>query len=125
MIKRYGTKKERTAALLLFFANVLIQLTIWLERNYDRISFDQFLFTLKSTSHGVHSALLGSGLLQIGLLPMLLTAVGIWLYRLPHPALTAWLEKHVLSLTAALLAVSLVICGAEVHLFSFVKASWQ
>ena len=122
MIKRLGTKKERTAALFFFFTNVLIQLTIWLERNYDQISFDQFLFTLKSTSHGVHSALLASGLLQIGLLPMLLTAAGIWLYRLPHPVLTEWLKKHVLSLTAALLAVSLVICGAEVHLFSFVKA---
>lgn len=122
MIKRVGTKKEKTAALLFFFTNVLIQLAIWLELNYDRISFDQFLFTLKSTSRGVHAALLESGLLQIGLLPVLLTAAGIWLYRLPHPVLTGWLKKHVLSLTAALLAVSLVICGAEVHLFSFVKA---
>ena len=122
MIKRLGTKKERTAALFFFFTNVLIQLTIWLERNYDQISFDQFLFTLKSTSHGVHAALLGSGLLQIGLLPVLLTAFGIWLYRLPHPALTEWLKKHVLSLTAALLAAAVVICGAEIHLFSFVKA---
>ena len=55
MIKRLGTKKERTAALFFFFTNVLIQLTIWLERNYDQISFDQFLFTLKSTSHGFTS----------------------------------------------------------------------
>ena len=109
MIKRVGTKKERTAALLFFFANVLIQLTIWLEHNYDQISFDQFLFTLKSTSRGVHSALLASGLLQIGLLPLLLTAAGIWLYRLPHPVLTEWLKKQVLSLTSALLAVSIVI----------------
>ena len=122
MIKRLGTKKERTAVLFFFFTNVLIQLTIWLERNYDQISFDQFLFTLKSTSHGVHAALLGSGLLQIGLLPALLTAFGIWLYRLPHPALTEWLKKHVLSLTAALLVAAVVICGAEIHLFSFVKA---
>ena len=60
MLRTCGTRKERTAALFLFFTNVLIQLTIWLELNYDRISFDQFLFTLKSTSRGVHSALLAS-----------------------------------------------------------------
>ena len=122
MLRTHGTRKERTAALFLFFTNVLIQLMIWLEHNYDQISFDQFLFTLKSTSHGVYAALLGSGLLQIGLIPLILTAIEVWLYRLPRPVLPEWVKKHVLALTAALLTVSAVICGAQIHMFSYVKA---
>ena len=66
MIKSGYSKKEKTAILFLLLANVLILLTIWLEHNYDQISFDQFLFQLKSTTKGVHKALLGSAILQVG-----------------------------------------------------------
>lgn len=80
MVKSYYTKKEITAGLLLLLANILFMLAIWLERNYDQISFDQFLFQFKSTSTGVNSDLLHSAVLQVGFLSLSLTALEGWVY---------------------------------------------
>ena len=61
------SKKEKTAALFLFLADILIMLAVWLGQNYVQVEFDQLLFQLKTTSKGVHGALLGSAVMQVGL----------------------------------------------------------
>ena len=63
------SKKEKTAALFLFLADVLIMLAVWLGKNYVQVEFDQLLFQLKTTSKGVHGALLGSAVMQVGFFP--------------------------------------------------------
>ena len=133
MQKRFETRKEKSAALLLLFTNVLLLLTLWLEFNYDQVSFDQLLFQLKSPSTGVNNNLMGSAILLVGLLPVGLTALEIWLYRLlteggaafprgARPALTAWLRGHIFPLTALTLLVSLLLCGAQTRVYSFIRA---
>ena len=44
MFKSLLSKKEKTAVFLLLFANILLLLTIWMERTYAQLSFDQLLF---------------------------------------------------------------------------------
>lgn len=140
MIKSGYSKKEKTAILFLLLANVLILLTIWLEHNYDQISFDQFLFQLKSTTKGVHKALLGSAILQVGFFSLVLTAFEMWLYhsftgeqdqkhftylkkvRISHPALSVLVKKHFLSIASVMLVIALIICGAKMRVYSFMKA---
>ena len=140
MTKNIHSKKERTAALFLLCTNVLIMLNIWLNHNYDQISFDQFLFHLKSTSKGVHAALMGSAILQVGVFSVVLTAALVWLYRFitgehrlkharrirplhwPKPAWCTIMKKHILFLTTLLLALSIFLCGAQLQVFSYVMA---
>ena len=87
MIKVFFSKKEKTAAFLLLFANILILLAIWFEHNYDQISFDQLLFQLKTTSKGVHTSLLTSAILNVGFFSVALTILEAWIYHLLTAAL--------------------------------------
>ena len=123
MIKRSFTKKEITAAVFLFLADVLLMLTLWLARNYAQVDFDQFLFQMKTTSKGVHGALLGSAVVQVGLFSLLLFFLELLLYaRLTVRRPAAFVGKHSLLVTVLLFLFSLTVCGTEVHIFSYVKA---
>ena len=126
MIKNSYSKKEKSAALFLFLTNVLIMLAVWLEQNYDQVDFDQLLFQLKTTSEGVHSALLSSAILQVGLFSLLLMVLEVWLYLLlTRKRNVSYISKHILPLTAVIFIFSLLICGTTVHAFSFIKAEVQ
>ena len=134
------SRKEKSAGLLLLLANILFMLALWLEQNYDQISFDQFLFQLKSTSTGVNSDLLQSAIVHVGLLSLGLTALEVWIYCLftneqtgrslllvdssagAHLAFVSRTRKYVLAFACALLTISLLVCGLQVRLFAFVKA---
>ena len=134
------SRKEKSAGLLLLLANILFMLALWLEQNYDQISFDQFLFQLKSTSTGVNSDLLQSAIVHVGLLSLGLTALEVWIYCLftneqtgrslllvdssagAHLAFVSRTRKYVLAFACALLTISLLVCGLQIRLFSFVKA---
>lgn len=64
-----ATKRKReyiVAALLLFLSDIGFFLTLWLLRTYHKVSFDQILFQLKSSSSGVYHALAGGGVLWVG-----------------------------------------------------------
>ena len=123
MIKSSYSKREKYAALFLFLANVLIMLAVWLGQNYDRVDFDQFLFQLKTTSKGVHGALLGSAVMQVGLFSLLLIILETWLYiRLTGKCKMMFIKRHILLISLAIFIISLTVCGAKVHVFSFVKA---
>ena len=118
MIKNSYSKKEKSAALFLFLTNVLIMLAVWLEQNYDQVDFDQLLFQLKTTSEGVHSALLSSAILQVGLFSLLLMVLEVWLYLLlTRKRNVSYISKHILPLTAVIFIFSLLICGTTVHAF--------
>ena len=126
MTKSSYSKKEKTAALFLFLADVLIMLAVWLEQKYARVDFDQLLFQLKTTSKGVESTLLNSALIQVGLLSLLLIGLEVWLYlRLAGRRNLIFIKKHILSFTLVMFAVSLFLCSVTVHIFPFVKAETQ
>ena len=123
MNKRSYSRKEKAAVLFLFLADVLIMLTVWLGQNYVQVDFDQLLFQVKTTSEGVHGDLLSSALIQVGLFSLLLILAEIQLYRwlaVRYPS--SIIRKHILLFAGVLLAASLLICGMQVHVFSFVKA---
>ena len=123
MFKNSNKKKEILAALFLLLANVLILLTVWLGQNYVQVDFDQLLFQLKSTSKGVHGALLGSAVIQVGLFSILLFILETYLYRrLSVRYNLSFIKKRILPLTFILFILSLFIWGAMVHVFSFMKA---
>ena len=123
MNKTTWSKKEKTAALFLFLADILIMLAVWLGQNYVQVEFDQLLFQLKTTSKGVHGALLGSAVMQVGLFSLLLFFAEIWLYLwLTGRYNLSFMKKHILSFSLVLFILSLLICGTTVHVFSFMRA---
>ena len=126
MTKRGYSKKEKTAAMFLFLADVLIFLAAFLGHTYVQVDFDQLLFQLKTTSTGVHRALLGSAVMQVGVFSLVLYGLEIWLYS----SLTGkhdlfFIKKNILSFSLTAFVVSLLICGATVHIFPFVKAEFK
>ena len=126
MTKRGYSKKEKTAAMFLFLADVLIFLAAFLGHTYVQVDFDQLLFQLKTTSTGVPRALLGSAVMQVGVFSLVLYGLEIWLYS----SLTGkhdlfFIKKNILSFSLTAFVVSLLICGATVHVFPFVKAEFK
>ena len=140
MVTSLFSRKEKTAIFLLLFSNVLFLLAIWLERTYDQVSFEQLLFQMKSTSVGVNTDLLSNAVLYVGLFSVVITVLECWIYHLltgerckrclsffksQHRLLlhlSSLIKTHVLSIVSVVLAVSLLICGAQTSVFSFVKA---
>ena len=123
MFKTAYSKKEKIAALFLFLANVLGMLTVWLGKNYVQVDFDQFLFQMKTTSKGVHGALLGSTVIQVGLFSILLFILEACLYEwLTKRRNLTFIKKRILPLSFVMFTVSLFICGAMVNVFSYLKA---
>ena len=117
IIKKYS-KREIAAALILLCANVLMGLTTWIGYKYDQIHFDQILFNFKSTTTGAQSALVGSGVVMIAVLPIALTILEIWLY----PAFAAFLRKRVLTIASVLLGVTLFTFSVRIDIYAFVKS---
>lgn len=76
------SKKMIVSAIVLFLANVVLFLTIWLLEQYDSICFDQFLYQIKSSTKGSDSILILSGFLYMGGFGGLLTALEIFLFCL-------------------------------------------
>ena len=115
---RMYSKKEIAAALILLCANVLMGLTIWLGYKYDQIHFDQILFNMKSTTTGAQSTLVGSGAVMIGVLPVALTILEIWLY----PTLASLLRNRILTLATVLLAITLFLFSLRIDIYAYVKS---
>ncbi len=123
MNKISDTKKGKIAALLLFLADILLMLAVWLGQNYVQVEFDQFLFQLKTTSKGVHGGLLSSAVIQVGLSSVLLFVLENRLCRwLTGRYRLSWIKRHILLLSSGMLILSLFVCGATVHFFSFLHA---
>ncbi len=141
MITKNYSGKEKAAALLLLLTDLLVLLSIWLEKEYDQIFLDQILFQLKSSSTGVNNDLLGSAILHIGVLAAVLMTLEVWLYqflsgrrvlgrhmlrRLPRSvrsSFPAFVKKKALSLAAVMLTVAILILGAQLDVYAFVKTA--
>lgn len=78
---RKSNRKKYMAALFLLFGNIMFFLTIWLLQKYNKICIDQFLFSMKSTSEGVHHALAGSAVLGVGGYSVIATCLELGLYK--------------------------------------------
>ena len=81
-LKQKKFNKHIASAILLFWANVIFFLTVWLLEQYDSICFDQFLYQLKSSTKGTDNILVLSGFLYMGGFGGLLTALEIFIYCL-------------------------------------------
>ena len=123
MSKRSFSIKEKTAVFFLFLADVLIMLTVWLGQNYVQVDFDQLLFQVKTTSEGLQSGLLISALIQVGLFSLLMILAEVKLYLwLTGRRHSLFVKKHMPGFAIVMFIVSLLICGTQVHIFSFMKA---
>ncbi len=141
MFIRNYSGKEKAAALLLLLTNLLVLLSIWLEKEYDQVFLDQILFQLKSSSTGVNNDLLGSAILHIGVFSAVLMILEVWLYqflsgrrvlgwfKLRHiprsvrSSFPVFVKKKALSLAAAMLTVAILLLGAQLDVYAFVKTA--
>ncbi len=132
--------KEKAAALLLLLADLLVFLSIWLEAEYDQICLDQILFQLKTSSTGVNNDLLGSATLRVGVLSAVVMALEVWLYQLLsgrrslrglrlnvprsfRASLPALVKNKVLSFSAVMLTVAVLVLGVQLDVYAFVKTA--
>ncbi len=74
-------KKYIISAIILFAANLIIFLTIWLLNKYDKIALDQILFQMKSSAAGANRNILNSAYIRVVGLGALATVVEIYLYQ--------------------------------------------
>jgi len=124
-LKQKTSKKMVASAIILFFANVVFFLTVWLLRQYDSICFDQFLYQIKSSTKGSDSILILSGILYMGGFGGALTVLEIFLLllfsgKIPkfkvQEGLTKFLNKVALPLSvlAFILAVGFFVYKLEI-----------
>lgn len=87
-------KRHNTIALIgLICGNLLFFLTIWLLNKYDRVSIDQFLYQLKTSSAGANRSLAGSAVVRVGLFGVLLSAAEVLFYMLCSGRFAKYLSK--------------------------------
>jgi len=80
--KKKINKRLITALVLIFLGNLLFFFTIWLLKKYDHIYLDQILFQLKAPANGANRSLAGSVVVQVGVYPVVFTALEVFLYML-------------------------------------------
>ena len=131
-MKRKISKKLLASAIILFFANVMLFLTVWLLEQYDSICFDQFLFQIKSSTKGSDSILISSGFLYMGGFGGLLTAFEILLFcvltgRFPkrecEAKIIALLNKCVLYIAIILFILSTVFFVYRLDIIPYAKTA--
>ncbi len=91
--KENSQKRMLISVILLLAGNILFFLTLWLLNKYDKICFDQVLFQTKTSSAGVHRALLGSAVFFVGGAGLAMTAIGVLVYLLLSGRIKRLLKK--------------------------------
>jgi len=88
------TVAYRIAAFIgLLAASLLFSLAVWLDSEYDNVSIDQFLYQMKTPASGADLTLTFYAILKVGLLCILLTAVGVLLYMFCAGLLSKWFKS--------------------------------
>ncbi len=141
MNKKTRSKKEKSAFVLLLFANLIFSLTIWLRQKYDQPRIEHFLFQLKTTSNGAHGSFLSSAVFQIGVFTVVAMLLEVQLYKylagkrvptgrvfkslwhLLHPGFTSFIKKYTVYFTAIMLVFAIFFLGSELNLYRFMKAA--
>lgn len=94
-IRKRRALKRAISVCCLLLGNLIFFLTIWLASKYDRVSLDQFIYQLKTSSAGANRSLLGSAYVRVGLFGFLLTGIEIFSYLLLTGALPSVMKRIV------------------------------
>lgn len=122
-MKSKHNRKLVASVIILFIANVIFFLTIWLLQEYDNICFDQFLYSLKTSLKGTDNALVISGFFYMGGLSALLTLAEIGIYLLLSKKIfkkySAYFVKTVLPLVIVCLILSVTFFDLKINVVSY------
>ena len=130
ILRQKISKKMVASAIVLFFANVVFFLTIWLLEQYDSICFDQFLYQIKSSTKGSDSILISSGFLYMGGFGGVLTALEIFLFCLltgrvakvkVKDCLAKFLNKSALPLVLSIFILSVIFFIYKLEIVPYAK----
>lgn len=133
-MKQKKSNKFIVSAILLFFANVFLFLTVWLLNQYDNICFDQFIYQLKSSTQGTDSTLVVSGFVYMGGFGGLLTAFEIFVYSMlsgkillkekyKQSKICAFFNKGAVPIAATLLVGSLALFVYKMDIVPYIITS--
>lgn len=88
-------RRERlTALLFLMLGNLMLCLTAWLLSKYDQISLDQVLYQVKTSTAGANRDIMSSAVVRVGVLGVVLTGAGAFVYRLLSGAMEGRWSKR-------------------------------
>ncbi len=123
-MKQKKSRRLIATAILLFLANVIFFLTIWLLEQYDNVCFDQFLYQIKSSAKGADTSLVASGFLYMGGYSAILTLceIGIFyllFYKLFKKAFE-FIKNAVVPFVCACLIASVVFFGFKLNIFDYI-----
>lgn len=122
-MKSKHSRKLVASEIILFCANVIFFLTVWLLKQYDNICFDQFLYSIKTSFKGTDNTLVLSGFLYMGGFSALLTLAEIGIYLLLSKKLlkkySAYFFKTVLPLVIVCLILSVTFFGLRIKVVSY------
>ena len=140
MLSRLNQRRRGILALsLMLTANLLFFLTLWLSQKYEIVYLDQFLYQLKTSSSGVHRALVGSAIIRVGLFFVVSSLAQLQLYRtlsgrsenlaahspgyLRYCAsrVCAFFRRSYLSLSCLLLALSVLFFAVQMDVLAYAE----
>lgn len=78
------------ALILVIWGNGMVFLTLWLTRKYDRITFDQVIFQIKTSAAGANHSLMGSAYMQVGVFTAIAVIAEYYAYRFLSGDLPSW-----------------------------------
>ena len=119
------TKKEIAARLILLAANLLFFLTVWFASKYDRISLDQVLYQIKSSSAGAPSNFASSIFVRVILTGVALTVAELLLCRRMEERIhkvRQVMKRHRVSLAAGMLVLAVLTFTLRLDLVGYVTA---
>ena len=139
--KKMKVRNIVIAIVIAMGANFLFFLTQWLATRYDRISLEQVLYQMQTSISGTSKKLTSSASIRVGVFGILLTLAQVALYLLLSGRAKKWLQKwasyakycngrvcgffskRLISLSLALLLVSVSLFGVRMEVFSYVGNS--
>ncbi len=129
------------AIIFLLAANLLFFLLLWLLDRYDKVSFDQILYQLKSSTKGTNRDLSTGAALRVGIFGTGLTLIEIFIYlvlsgkldeklkrssaylRYTATRVCKFFKKRALTITTGLLICSVLIFVIRLDVVSYVSTT--
>lgn len=139
--KKRNIRNAVVACIFALAANLLFFLTQWLATRYDRVSLEQVLYQMQTSISGTSKKLTSSASIRVGVFGTLLTLAQVGLYLVLSGKAEPWLKKwkaylsycsggvcrffskRMISLSLALLLISLTVFGVRMEVFSYVENS--
>lgn len=139
--KKRNIRNAVVSCIFALAANLLFFLTQWLATRYDRVSLEQVLYQMQTSISGTSKKLTSSASIRVGVFGTLLTLAQVGLYLVLSGKAAPWLKKwkayltyccggvccffskRMVSLSLALLLISLTVFGVRMEVFSYVENS--